>query len=78
MIGLDRYQDDAPKVYCGVEEFGRPRWSHKPEIVGSNPTPATYRFSVRPALPEQSGVSDLVAVALPKSCEVGKNRVIIR
>ena len=29
------------KLYRGVEEFGRPRWSHKPEIVGSNPTPAT-------------------------------------
>ena len=28
-------------VYRGVEESGRPRWSHKPEIVGSNPTPAT-------------------------------------
>ena len=27
--------------YRGVEESGRPRWSHKPEIVGSNPTPAT-------------------------------------
>ncbi len=32
-------------VYRGVEESGRPRWSHKPEIVGSNPTPATkYRM----------------------------------
>lgn len=25
----------------GVEEFGRPRRPHKPEIVGSNPTTAT-------------------------------------
>ena len=29
------------QVYRGVEESGRPRWSHKPEIVGSNPTSAT-------------------------------------
>ena len=29
------------QVYRGVEESGCPRWSHKPEIVGSNPTPAT-------------------------------------
>jgi hypothetical protein len=28
-------------IYRGVEESGRPRWSHKPEIVGSNPTSAT-------------------------------------
>ncbi len=28
-------------VYRGVEELGRPRRSHKSEIVGSNPTPAT-------------------------------------
>ena len=24
-----------------VEESGRPRWPHKPETVGPNPTPAT-------------------------------------
>ena len=29
------------RIYVGVEESGRPRWSHKPEIVGSNPTSAT-------------------------------------
>ena len=29
------------QVYRGVEESGCPRWSHKPEIVGSNPTSAT-------------------------------------
>lgn len=28
-------------IYRGVEESGCPRWSHKPEIVGSNPTSAT-------------------------------------
>lgn len=26
---------------CRVGEFGCPRWPHKPETVGSNPTPAT-------------------------------------
>lgn len=26
---------------CGVGEFGRPRWAHNPEIVGSNPSAAT-------------------------------------
>lgn len=30
----------------GVEELGRPRRSHKPEIAGSNPAPAT---SIPPA-----------------------------
>lgn len=26
--------------YCGVEKWSS-RWPHKPEIVGSNPTPVT-------------------------------------
>lgn len=26
---------------CGIEEFGRPRRSHKPKIMGSNPISAT-------------------------------------
>ena len=30
------------KVYCGVEESGRPRRSHKPEIGGSNPPSRTH------------------------------------
>ena len=27
-----------------MEELGRPRWPHKPEIAGSNPAPATNRI----------------------------------
>jgi hypothetical protein len=27
--------------YSAVGEFGRPRWPHKPQSVGSNPTRAT-------------------------------------
>ena len=34
-------------IYRGVEESGCPRWSHKPEIVGSNPTPASKLATAR-------------------------------
>ena len=27
--------------YRGLGEFGRPRWAHIPETMGSNPIPAT-------------------------------------
>lgn len=32
------------KLYCGIEESGRPREPHKLKIVGSNPSPATSLF----------------------------------
>lgn len=40
----DGTSDHAPEIARGnrrIGEFGRPRWVHDPEIVGSNPTPAT-------------------------------------
>lgn len=44
------YSDGADFFHSGVGEFGRPRWPHKPQIVGSNPTTATMAVGLGPTL----------------------------
>lgn len=51
-------------LYRGVEESGCPRWSHKPEIVGSNPTPAT-KFKLRWRRGNVSGFHPEVMGSIP-------------
>lgn len=41
----------APTTDCGVEQLRSAHWAHNPEVVGSNPTPATVSIPAPSALP---------------------------
>ena len=57
-------------AHSAVEELGRPRWPHKPETVGSNPTRAT-QHQPAPHGGCMSRTERLLSMGLVAYCAVG-------